>query len=786
MKHARTTLVILFLFVTPLLLSGVTPMIPDRDVLDLTSPTPTKVSVLSYEIHGPIDIDNDTDFYNTAEAENWDGDGSPGDPYIIEGYSIASAGTCITISDVTYSFEIRGCYLTSEMLHDGDGVDINNATDVVIVNTTIVIKTYTMVLVDIDSLEVRNCTTDYCEYGLYIWESEGAIVEHCVVTGIYFDCLRLYLCNNSVVTGNRFLDPVQGTGVRVLLSHHVTIFGCEISGCADSGIYAADSTYLTVEECDIYDNWYFFVPLCGIYLHNADYASIVGNEIYHNARNGIFIQGSDFAHVFDNNIYDNSDHGIDVISSNNGTIIQNDIHSNGWWPIVVNALCGVYLGGETIDWVVSDNMIWNNTPCGITVELSERIEITSNQIYNNTDAGIYAFTYEADSEVNIRENEVYGNGGQDTAPTPNAGIYLSGYVDCIIEGNVVYNNSNNGISVQSGPNSILGNTVYDTGGPGAAIEVIMAIDCLVSGNIAYDSAAGILIYAINTNVTHNIIYDNEVGINLYGSHLCNLYGNDIGWNDQNALQQYGMPNNMWYNNVTDVGNWWGDWNGTGVYNIYNGTHPVSADMFPSKSLDLGQASSIDFEILETGNTVVWLASALNPSHYEVFVDGSSFLTESWDGEDIEYLADGLSHGVHTISVEVYHISGHSIGNSTSADVEDLTPPHVEGPTAIQTTVGGFFNVQYTATDPSALGTWSVNNTDFAISTSGVLSRVGDLIAGEYIILIEISDLYGNTGSLIVHVYVTSVGLPAEMVLLIGGGVIAGLVVLVVILKKKKT
>ncbi len=785
MKHARTALVILILFVTPLLLSGFITSIPIGEAKAETSPTPTKVSALSYETHGQIDIDNDTDFYDTALAEGWLGDGSPGDPYIIEGYSIASAGTCIAISDVTYSFEIRGCYLTSVMLHDGDGININTATDVVIVNTTIVVKTYTMVLMDIDSLEVRNCTTDYCEYGLYIWESEGAIVEDCVVTGIYFDCLRLYLCNNSVVTSNEFLSSVQGTGVRVLLSHHVTIFDCEITGCADSGIYAADSPHLTVEGSDIHDNWYSFVPLCGVYLHNADYASIVGNEIYHNARNGIFIQGSDFTYIFDNNIYDNSDHGIDAVSSNNGTINQNDIHSNGWWHIVPNAICGIYLGGATIDWVISENSIWNNTPAGITLEGSAKAQLADNDIFNNTDEGIYANNA---AQLLILENQIHGNGWNVINDWEGHAISFGSVVDSRIEGNEIFNNTHFGIYAYGDRNEIIGNEVYDH--PDYGIAIIMCANDTVAENVVYNNdAIGIEVYSMGSNITDNIVFDNGIGIHLYLAHSCRLWGNDIGWNDNNALEESSIQDNMWYNNVTDVGNWWGDYNGTGVYYVSNGTHSVYPDLYPSKSLDLVKPAPIDFEILETGNVIIWEASALNPSHYEVFVDSVSVLVENWDGNNIEYLADGLSHGLHTIEIEVYHISGHSTGNSTTAAIEDLTPPSIDGPSHINIVLGDRVSEHYTATDPSGIEGWQVNDTvNFAIDSNGVLTGITDLPVGEYTIRIEVSDIFGHIASLDVIITVTTPtddGFPTTMLLVLGaGGAVVVVIILVVILKKR--
>ena len=38
-----------------------------------------------HEPHDPISINGDEEFSLTASNEGWDGDGSPGDPYIIKG-----------------------------------------------------------------------------------------------------------------------------------------------------------------------------------------------------------------------------------------------------------------------------------------------------------------------------------------------------------------------------------------------------------------------------------------------------------------------------------------------------------------------------------------------------------------------------------------------------------------------------------------------------------------------------------------------------------------------------
>ena len=45
-----------------------------------------------YIPHAPLRINNNTEFSSMAGLEGWIGDGSPGNPYIIEGYDINGSG----------------------------------------------------------------------------------------------------------------------------------------------------------------------------------------------------------------------------------------------------------------------------------------------------------------------------------------------------------------------------------------------------------------------------------------------------------------------------------------------------------------------------------------------------------------------------------------------------------------------------------------------------------------------------------------------------------------------
>jgi hypothetical protein len=68
---------------------------------------------LSNEVHAPIQIFNDSQFVSQAIAEDWDGDGSEGDPYLIDSYNISSDNPGIHMQNVTLYFRIQNCHLKS-------------------------------------------------------------------------------------------------------------------------------------------------------------------------------------------------------------------------------------------------------------------------------------------------------------------------------------------------------------------------------------------------------------------------------------------------------------------------------------------------------------------------------------------------------------------------------------------------------------------------------------------------------------------------------------------------
>jgi len=789
--------------VTPLLLTGILLPTLSNEVRTTISIIPTKVNVPSYEEQTPILAYSDTDMDNYASILLWEGNGSPDTPYIIDGYNITSDGTCIEIRNTIRAFEIRNCYLSSVSGYDGTGIQINNVTKAAIVDTFVLNKVKSIDIMNTPVPYIENCTI-HDSNTISLSNCTGATLTECEIYDNLQFGIQMVECNNSLISNNEIHNN-GAQGVHAESSDFLAITSNNFAKNYDEGILLFECNNATISDNDIWENDYPGGG-SGLDIEEGSYFLIEANRIWNNSNTGVYSDNANNIQIKDNQIYNHSRLGIYTYESHNSSMIGNDIWGNGWgldpyasgiyvdssndsliennriWNTTAQ---GIYLD-LVADVIVLNNEIWDNSPTGIYVFESEQVEISSNHIFNNTDTGIYLYG-PGYSDVVIRENEIYGNGYLLTSPLGLAGIQLIAYTDCIIEDNHVYNNSDTGILIQGNENTIIGNEVYNTNGNG--IEVIMVVDCVVAENTIYDNEDGLLIYSISTNVTDNIVFDNNIGIHLYGSQFCLLFGNDIGWNGNNSLQEYGQPNNLWYNNVTDVGNWWSDYSGTGVYYVSNGTHTIYPDMYPSKSLDLVEPTPIDFEILETNNVIVWEASALNPSHYEVFVDSTSVLVETWDGNDIEFLADGLSHGLHTIELEIYHISGHSIGNSTTADVEDLTPPDIDGPSYIMITVGDAVSQQFSAEDPSGIGSWAVNDTvNFAIDSSGLLTSITDLPVGEYTVRITVSDTYGHSAFHDVTITVNAAtvgGLPTTLILIIGAGAaVAVVVILVVILKKR--
>ena len=215
MKHARKTLLFLILLVTPLLLAGVLPPALDNEVEATITPITTKINLPSYDVQTPILAYGDFDMDNYASALSWDGDGSPGDPYIIEGYNITDDGDCLLMWDVSRAFVIRNCYISSFGGNHGNGIIIYNVTQAAVIDTVIRDKSDAMIVTFTPSPYFDNCTIFDCGTGLDMALCPGATINDCHIYDIFGEAIRFIECNNTMISENEIHNTIVGSGIRL-------------------------------------------------------------------------------------------------------------------------------------------------------------------------------------------------------------------------------------------------------------------------------------------------------------------------------------------------------------------------------------------------------------------------------------------------------------------------------------------------------------------------------------------------------------------------------------------
>ena len=726
-------------------------------------------TILSYVEHEVIVIENNTDFAYQASLEGWDGDGSSETPYVIEGYNITDNGSCIDIRNVTVHFTIRNCFMNSSSMPMNPGVYLYNAShariedsfitwhtlgidarlcpDIVIDNCTITESiTYTINLNDCDGAVLMNNHLFDNHAHVYSKNSDHVLLYHNQIhdnggSGAFFDNSTFPNFTNNTITNN------DKTGFFLQYGcSNATIYDNKIVDNGEYGITTYRSDNATISENNIQNNGHD-LSVYGIFIEQTDHFKIADNEIQDNALAGMYIVDSDYGIIEGNSISNNTVWGILMVSYMS-SIIDNDIWENGAGGSD-NGGIALY---ESQECVIQDNRIWNNSYSGIYFdEESDFNEIKDNLIFNNNQNGIYAYDSYA---INATGNSVWGNGWNPEAPELAGGIFVENCIDWLIDENQVWSNEGNGIYFGGGMsdgiiqnNAIWGNEesgIYLINGGPFVIE-----NCTIYDNGEYGIYANL---DDDMNITESLVYDNAIGLEIYAGLNSWIYGNDVGWNSiDNAITN---GNSYWHDNVS-VGNHWSDYDGQGNYTVTEG---LAYDLYPAKSLDLNASSPIAYVLFETGNTMLWEAYALHPSHYEVYANESFLYSEVWDGNDIVANVDDLPAGNNEIMVIAYHISGHSINATAYAEVIDETPP-TWSPVPIhqEITVGESFSYRVNATDPSGIGGYSVNDTvNFQISGTGLITNNTNLAVGTYYLEIMVWDVFDNNISQVIMIQVNEV------------------------------
>ncbi len=356
-------------------------------------------------------------------------------------------------------------YIIEDLVIDGGGSGIG----ILIENTDVYYR-------------IEDCTVFNCKYGIYLYYAHnGALINNnCSYNGIHDDNgyairgsysnnlnvsgnflykngdstyyasgMRLWSCNNSIVSGNiaknnsnwglyishSINNTISGNtanynvaGIGIVANNNTIISKNNVSSNKYNGIYVGTKSYNNTVLKNFVNNNKIGIEFWGSFSYDIPNNYILGNVMINNELYGIYISRV-YNLTLSNNTISNSRNGIGLGNANNIKILKNIVYNN--------TMDGMYL---TVieNSTISKNIVYNNSKDGIHFYSKPGVRgfntISENKVYNNSERGIYI-------EIS-QNNTVKGNIIRDNAMI---GLDFNPYLGP--HGNLVYNNSfiNNGI-----------------------------------------------------------------------------------------------------------------------------------------------------------------------------------------------------------------------------------------------------------------------------------------------------------------------------------------------------
>ncbi|MFW9975010.1 MAG: NosD domain-containing protein, partial [Candidatus Thorarchaeota archaeon] len=156
-----------------------------------------------YTPHIPIIINSNEDFI----SQGWSGNGTESNPYVIEGLSIISSETCISISDTNVHFEIRNCLISASNLSTNNGIAFSNVMNGVIRDCFVELHYYGIYLYSSSFCSLmNNNATKNLWYGFYLSSSTSCILTNNTACenkyGFYLSSSSLCILTDNTLYGN--------------------------------------------------------------------------------------------------------------------------------------------------------------------------------------------------------------------------------------------------------------------------------------------------------------------------------------------------------------------------------------------------------------------------------------------------------------------------------------------------------------------------------------------------------------------------------------------------------
>ena len=327
-----------------------------------------------------ISITSNADFAMYASS----GDGTPGNPYIIENYVFSQSNhTVVFIENTDAYFVFRYNTLSGDSSSGIIGLLLYNVQHGTIYNNTIRgfengIFANMSTNIDFKMNEIYN--NNYA--GILLFSSDSNTITSNIIynNGGY----GIYLVNSNydVIDQNEvFLTGFAYTGQYKVQSIS------KITAALGSGIAVDPSINNTVSSNVIYNNY-----VTGLIFEYSNDSTIISNSIFNNQANGVELTESNTNLVKENSIFENGNiisqyyykigsinaalgSGIAVDPSDGNYILNNTIYGN--------TLYGIWILGSGYT-LISGNVIFDHPSYGLILDsLSSYTQVTFNEFFNN-------------------------------------------------------------------------------------------------------------------------------------------------------------------------------------------------------------------------------------------------------------------------------------------------------------------------------------------------------------------------------------------------------------------
>ena len=520
----------------------------------------------------PIKIGSDADF----EALFLPGNGTARNPYIIESLHFFTDRIAINISNTVSYFVIRNCEFDIGTDFLLIAIRLTNVSNGVIEKSTF--RGGSISVIESQNCSIRKVKVSSPWYDIFLLDSTRITVEYNKLSNSDHGIL-IVASTEVLVLANEISHC--GYGVALEIRARVTIESNMFVNC---GIYPYDIS--TLKDVVLITNRVngkpvgFFKNQTGRDIDGNQYGQIILFGSSHlNIQGGFFnmkstsllVAYSSFISIHDVRIVGGTE-TIMVISSSDVIIDR-----------VTASDCGTVIAATNSENVQVLNSNLENLSSGIAM-YSTSCAIVNNTITSASIVGIIA----VDANNSMFDNNRLVNCSW--------GIYLSNNRYVTITNNRILQSDKLGLKLLGTfyvevENNTLAHARY-----GAILSICYALD-FRENTIYNNSEVGIQIArSFSSTIQKNIVFNNTVGISiLVDSNRITLYGNHLTMNTEADAIDDGY-NNQWDDGVS-LGNYWGNYNGTGNYTIPGDAGSV--DRFPQIS-DIDGDGISDVDELERG------------------------------------------------------------------------------------------------------------------------------------------------------------------------------------------